>query len=224
MASSSSNRTGLEPGPYPAVLGDEVHVLQHDDGGGEVARQLRHHGDEVQRAPREHEHGRAGQVLHDVPRGVGLAGAGRPVEQEAALEVLTGGKQCVAAACDLQGVAFDPPEHVRREHYVIAAGPRELGEAHGDAGVPCHELEQLPAVDVVLLAQALQVGVHLLRRCGGQSGDLDAQRRLPVAVRLPQVDDVPAAVVLHEQQRRTQAGPGLARSRRQVDEVRRAQP
>ena len=142
------------------------------------------------------------EPLHEVAGRVGLAGAGRAVQQQPALEVLPGRLQLGAALGDVDGVALDAPQHLVGQHDVLAGGRGQDREL--DRPVALH-LEQLAAVDVEPRAQLGQLAVDLLRLRRRQAGDLHVHAGL-VPLRPAQQDDVRPALVGHEQQGPPPAG------------------
>ena len=98
-----------------AVLGDQVDVLEDDDrrlvGAGDLGRlrDVRHLG-----AGEQDDRGVRTRT-DQVPDRVGLAGAGRAVEQDAALEVLAAPAELVAVRGELDDVAAHLGERALRE-------------------------------------------------------------------------------------------------------------
>ena len=88
-----------------------------------------------------------------------LAGAGRPVKQQAALEVLPGGQQRLPVAGHAEGMPLDPGQHGGGQHDVVSGDAGRAGEGQDDAAhrVQRH-VEQVAAVDVQLGAQLVQLG------------------------------------------------------------------
>ena len=77
-------------GVLAPVLRDQVDVLDHHHGRRQGARHRAGLGDEVQGDTGELDHGHVRRAAEEVTHRVGLAGAGRAVEEQAPLEVLTG--------------------------------------------------------------------------------------------------------------------------------------
>ena len=81
------------------------------------------------------------------------------------------------------------------------------------------QLDHLPAVDVEPVPQVGEPRSTSCASDGRQTGDLDGQDRLLVAVRAADHDDVAPACVRHQQQRPAQAGCRAAGTGGQVDQV-----
>ena len=104
-------------------------------------------GDE--RAAGENQPGVVGHAAEQVAGGVGLPGAGWPVEQQAALEMLAGGQQRSAMVGHRQSVPFDPAEHLIRQYDVVAVETGLIDELEVDGAHRRHrDVQQVPAVDV----------------------------------------------------------------------------
>ena len=121
------------------VLGNEVAVLQHDDGRLVRPGDLSGGRHEAHLRPGEEHDGGPRYGPDEVPDGVGLTGAGRPVEQDAALEVL-------ALAPQLLAVLGEPDDV--RAHLV----ERAVGQDHPIGG-------QVRSTDERDAAQRVLVGV-----------------------------------------------------------------
>jgi hypothetical protein len=146
-----------------AVLGDEVDVLEDHDCGLQIPGQLRCRADDVQRTSGEHKPGIAVQTADQVTGRVGLAGAGRPEQQESALEMLAGREQLLAMFGDAQCMPLDAVQHQFGQDDVGPSRPRNVGEgqdhaAHRRRG----HLEHMPAIDIQPGAQYIQLGEHRL--------------------------------------------------------------
>lgn len=158
------------------VPGDEVDVLEHDDGRCQLPRQPAHGPGDPQRSAGEDDHGRAvelrGQPLH----GVRLAGSRRSVQQQAALEMTVGGPQRVGAAADPERVSLDVREHLRRKDDVVAADRRALVE-HDLNRAPHRRLHRhdLSAEDVESLHRAAQLVEEARREAVDRRHHLDLE-------------------------------------------------
>ena len=155
------------------MLRDQVDILEDDDRRLQVPRELGHRPDHVQCAAREHEAGVARHLPDEIAGGVGLARARRPVQEQAALEVLPGAEQGVPMRGDAQRVPFHPGQHRLREHDVVAGGLRDRAELQREPTHGGHaDLKHMAAKHVEPVAELRQPRVHGLRRVDGQAGDL----------------------------------------------------
>ncbi len=211
-------------GPEAAVLRDQVDVLEHQRRGLQVPGQRGDGADHVQRLAGHEQHRGVLQRLDDVADGVRLAGPGRAVQQQPALEVLAGGAQLLAAVGHVQAVPLDPAEHLLGQHDVLARGRREPGEDDVDPAGSGDQLEELPAVDVEPGAQLGQLAQHLLRLGGRETGDLEREALALLRVRALDQQHRAAAGVLDEQQAEAQAGQRAVGTGRQLDQVGGGQP
>jgi len=120
--------------PHRPVVGDEVAVLQDDDGrlvrAGDLGRGL----DVLERTTAQQDRGGAGTGAEEVAHGVGLARAGRAVEQDAAFEVLPVGTQPLALLRDAEDVVADPVQEPDGKDHVGLGEPRSFHEGH--AAIP----------------------------------------------------------------------------------------
>ena len=178
----------------------------------------------MQRFAGEQQPGVTGHLSDQIPRRVRLSGAGRPVEQQSALEVLTGGQQCLPVGGNPQRMAFHPGQHVVRQHDVTPTGGRHWCKGqHHAAHRRDGDVQHLPAVDVERRPQRVEFAVHRLRDFYGHAGDLDA-KTLFVLRRAGDQQHVPTPVVGHQQHGQRQAGQGRVRTIRQIGQRRRGQP
>jgi hypothetical protein len=161
--------------------------------------------------------------LDHVAHGVRLAGPGRAVHEQAALEVLAGCTQLLAPRGHVQAVPLHPAQHLLGQHHVRARGGRQAGEDDLHAERTGLQLEDLAAVDVQARLQLGQLPEQGLRLVGGQSGDLDREALTLLRVRSLDEEHRPTASVLHQQQALPEAGQRPPRAGRQVHQVRRAQ-
>ena len=102
------------------LLGDEVHVFHHDHRRLQRPRHRAGLGDQAQRLPREQHHRDPGQLTEQVADRVGLAGAGRAVQQDASLEVLAAGEQPAGVPGDPEHLPLDAVKYVRWQDHLLA--------------------------------------------------------------------------------------------------------
>lgn len=162
-------------------------------------------------------------MLDDIAHRVGLAGPGRSVQQQAALEVAPSRQELVPSGSDVQGVPVDPSQNVFGQDDVGSLRAGQRGEQDLRPAVAFPELEQLTAVHIELVPQLLEPAEDLLSLSGRKSRYLERETGLMHA-RAAHENDVAAALVLDQQQRQAVAPEGLAAGDRTVDEVGRAQP
>ena len=118
--------------PEASVPGDKVDVLEHNDSGLQVPRELRRGADRTQRSPGEDKAGVARHLAEQVAGGMRLTGPRRSVQQQASLEMLAGIQQGVAMSGDAQCVALHPPQHCFRQDDVGAGGRGQVAELQQD--------------------------------------------------------------------------------------------
>ena len=207
-----------------AFLGDQVDIFKHDDGGQQGAGQIgdRAYGD--QGAAGEDQAGVAGHLAQQVTRGVRLAGAGRAVKQQAALEVLADGQQRLPVAGHSEGVPLDARQYGDGQHDVVSGDAGRPGEGEDDTAHRVQrDVEQVAAVDVEVGAQLVQFGEQALGQTDRQAGDLYLQDRLMFAGALDH-HDIAAVLIGDQQQRQAQAPQSRPWPVRQVGQRRRRQP
>jgi hypothetical protein len=110
---------------------------------------------------------------------VGLARAGRAVEQDSALEVLTGGSQPLAVAGDSHDLATQVLERGRRKDQLLGAHGGTFADTQNRASFAEHaapERHHLAPVDVVLEGELPEPAPELLGRCRTVGDDLDGDR------------------------------------------------
>ena len=130
----------------------------------------------------QHDRG-PGQLAHQVPHGVRLAHARRPVQQQPPLQVLAGGEQLLAVVRDPDDLPADRGHRRRGQDQVVERHRRPAVERQDGLPlaehVPASERDDLAAVDVVLERR----GPHPhrdgrgVRRVLGR--DLEPARRAP---------------------------------------------
>ena len=121
--------------------------------GVEQAGQLAGRLDRPHAAAGQQQHGAAGHLRGQVHRRERLAGAGRAVQQDAALEVPAGRAQPLGVAAEAERVPLDPPQQRLGQDDLVAA----------DAGQGV-EVDGQPAVAVLLERQDVAaVGLAVVR-------------------------------------------------------------
>ncbi len=134
-----------------------------------------------------------------------FAGAGRAIKQQAALEVLPGGKQRLSVAGDTEGMPFDARQHGGGQHDVVSGDAGWAGEGEDDTTHRTQRhVEQMAAIDVKVGAQLVQFGEQALGHLDRQAGDLDLQAPL-MFVRGLDHHDVVAILIGDQQQSQAQA-------------------
>nr|WP_262380026.1 hypothetical protein [Nonomuraea sp. PA05] len=149
------NSSGLPSAGKAALVRDQVDVLHHDDGRLQPSGQGGGVGDEAQRGAGHDHDGHARHVAHQVAHRVGLARAGRAVQQQAALEVLAAGQQRLGVPADARHVPFDGVEHPLRQDHLCGA-ERGAGQERHQTVAPMlgePEREDLAAQHVVAAHQ-----------------------------------------------------------------------
>ena len=159
-----------------ALLGDQVHVLDHDHrrlkSSGDRARLA----DQVQRVAGELDDGGARRTSEQVPDGVRLADPRRPEEQQTALEVLPGREQSAPVPSDPDHLTRDRGERLRGEDDLVVGQVRTLVEAQHRFTLAEHrpaERDDLAAVHVVHHRQLTDLGRDPGRDLGVVGGHLD---------------------------------------------------
>ena len=136
------------------LLGDQVHVLDHDHRGLQRPGDRAGRGDPAERRAGQHHHGDAGHLAQQVADGVGLAGARRAVQQDAALEVLAAGPQPRHVPGHPDDLPLDPLQQVRRQDQLLAADLGTLQETQqllvARAEDLTAEADHMPAEHVLL--------------------------------------------------------------------------
>jgi hypothetical protein len=207
---------------YP-LLGDQVHVLDHDDRRLQRPRHRAGLPDHPQRVPGQHHDRGLRHVAHQVADRVRLAGARGAVQQHAALEVLPAGPQPARVLLHAEHLPFDPVQQIWRQHHVVAADPRAVEEAQQRApAVPEHVAavgDHLAAVDVALDGELADLAQDPLRVLGVPRGHLERDLFHRAAlIGTAQQQRVPAIALGDQVQTAPDAGPGLpARAGRQGD-------
>ncbi len=144
-----------------AGLGDEVAVLQDDQ------RRLEHPGqgaggpDGVDARPGQHDDRELGEVREEIPEGVGLAGAGRAVQQQSAPQVLTGRAQAGTAPGHAHDLSLHALQQPVGEHDVVAgqSGPAvEAERSEAVAELRALEGEDLAPEDVEFAHEGVDLG------------------------------------------------------------------
>jgi hypothetical protein len=100
---------------HSALLGDKIDVFEHDYGRLHRSREFGSLGDVVDAGAGEQHSRRSRGAGEQVANSQRLAGAGRPVEQNAALEVLPGRDQPVPLLTDADDVTHYGLEHAGRQ-------------------------------------------------------------------------------------------------------------
>jgi hypothetical protein len=181
-----------------------------------LARELGRRPDRMQRSPGQDEPRVPGHPPHQVTSGVRLAGARRSVQEQAALEVLTGGQQRVAVSRNPQGVTLHASEDRFGQHDILSGRARDLGELEHDT---THRIngyvQDVRAIDVELTAKLPQPGLYRLRRLHLQARDLQVQTRIVLGGAVDH-DHIPAALIGDQKQTKSEAGKRRARPVGQV--------
>ncbi len=157
---------------------------------------------------------------------MGLAGAGRAVEEEAAAQVLAGRAQLFAAPGHAHHLALHPLQQARREHDVVAGDAGAAVEAERAEAVPelrALEGEDLAAEDVVLAHERVDPGEQPVRELLLLGEDLDLDLVAPVCVgRAAQQHHEPLVAVRAQVEPAGDAGQFLVGGDRQMGVVDRA--
>ncbi len=139
-------------GVHPAVLRNQVDVLDDDHGRLEGAGHRAGGADQPQGVPRELHDGDVAELTGQVAHRVGLSHPRWSVEQETSLEVLACRKQPLAVLRDADDLPTDRRQGLLRQNHVVCGQRGAAVELQGRAALAEHvsaEGDDLPAVHVV---------------------------------------------------------------------------
>ena len=195
--------------PGLALLGDQVDVLDHDDGGLQAVGDRAGLPDPAEGAAGEYDHRRLGQLAQQVADGMGLAGAGGAVQQDAAFEMLAAGQQAAGVPAHAEDLPLDVVEHVVGQNDLVAGDRRALEEAQ--RGRPPAErllrpraehlgadADHLAAEDAPLAGQRLDLAQDGLDPVLFCAGDLEHHFGVRAARYGLQHDGQPGSGVVHQ--------------------------
>jgi hypothetical protein len=168
------------------VGGDEIDVLQHHHGRLQPAGESRGLIDEPDGPAGQQDDRAAGQAPGQVPDGVRLARSRRPVQEQAALEVLAGVQKLPRPFGDADDVPLDVLEHAVGQDHVLRRDRRPGQERDQFIAVVLAggEAEYLPAEHVVHAHQPLDLVAGCRGRAlvGGEDVEVAERRAEPAFV------------------------------------------